>query len=455
MTSRAGNVAVGLVAVLLGACSSGAPEPNVLLITLDTTRADHVGCYGYGRDTTPNLDALAAAAERWTNAIAPSTWTLPSHASLFTGKFPSSHGAHYTPEGNLDLRQALPTNDDYGRFRARGLARDERTLADRLRAAGWSTAGFVAGPWLKRAIGLDRGFEHWDDRHIEALNGRPATDVTDAVIAWLDARADDRPFFAFVNYFDPHEPFQPPGEFLDVFRTAADRRSPNTRSDVVARYDGEIRYMDHHLGRLLDDLRARGLWGSTWIIVTADHGQLLGEHASADVPEGLYGHGEHPPYQELVHVPLVIKPPGAAAPRVVDEAVQLLDLPVMILERVGVATPADAQGQVPPIDHPILAENLPLATFAERGHWRAWFCAPWKLLWNSRGEHELFDLSDDPTERRNRIVQEPDRAAELVAGLERYLAELPPPGPLDDRRRIDAETEKALESLGYLPGEDD
>jgi hypothetical protein len=164
---------------------SEATRANVLLITLDTTRADHLGCYGYMRETSPNIDRLARQSRVYTRAYATSSWTLPTHASLLTGKFPTSHGARWDAEGALILTDAIAGPNAWKNLRARGIAADEVTLGTVLQAEGYATAGFVAGPWMNRVFGLDAGFEHYDDSGIDRMNGRRADHLTSAALAWL------------------------------------------------------------------------------------------------------------------------------------------------------------------------------------------------------------------------------------------------------------------------------
>ena len=179
-----------MLAWFAGVCAAGAgtsgcaqeseaTRANVLLITLDTTRVDHLGCYGYERDTSPNIDRLAQQSRVYTRAYATSSWTLPTHASLLTGKLPTSHGARWDAEGPLILTDAIAAPNAWKNLRARGIAVDEVTLATLLKAEGYATAGFVAGPWLKRIFGLDAGFEHYDDSGIDRANGRRIVHLSD------------------------------------------------------------------------------------------------------------------------------------------------------------------------------------------------------------------------------------------------------------------------------------
>ena len=418
-------------------------RPNVLLVTLDTTRADHLGCYGYARETSPHLDALAAEATRYTRAIAPGTWTLPSHASLFTGKCPTSHGARYDPTGSLVLASAIPDRPSLNEYRVRGVAASETTLAGLLGAAGYRTGGVAGGPWLKKVFGLGTGFEWWDDDGVGSVNGRIAGDVNARALPWIEGVAE--PFFLFLNYFDAHSPLTPPPGFADPFLPAP--IVPGTRAtpeQLLALYDGEIRYADHHLGEVIAALKRRNLYDRTWIIVTADHGELFGEH-------GARGHGEEP-YQEVVHVPLVSKPPlgdGGLGERA--DWIQLTDVMPLVLERLGLPRPDGIQGGVPPrLGRPVIAESYTLAAVYPKGDWLTIIDGDWKLMWNSKGASALFDLASDPREDRNLIAEHPERAAALERTMTEYLATLPRPQGAETPRTVDEATRDALKSLGYL-----
>ncbi|MFO0981351.1 MAG: sulfatase [Planctomycetota bacterium] len=295
-----------LMAAMCAGCSAEPPPRarGIVLITLDTTRADHLGVYGHAGGVSPSTDALAAESEVFEHAISPSSWTLPAHASLFTGKLPTAHGAEYAKNGPLLLAAALP-DEDLGEYRARGLDRGEVTLAERLRQAGYATHAVVAGPWLKRVFGLDAGFATYDDQGINHVNGRPANEVTDAAIAWLRQQAS-QPFFLFLNYYDAHAPYLPPPaakeRFFDPLPAAAKQDSMQAAN---ALYDAEIWFADQHVGRLFAFLKETGRWDDTLIVVTADHGDLLGEH-------GRFGHGRSVTQAEI-HVPLIIKQPRSRA----------------------------------------------------------------------------------------------------------------------------------------------
>jgi len=435
-----------LLCIALVACK--APPPDVLLVTLDTTRVDHLSAYGYERDTTPSLSRLAADGVTYTRAYSVASWTLPSHASLFTGKYPSSHGAGHDPEGALVLSAGFEGVSDeerekYRIFRARGVGRDEQTLAELLRSAGYRSAGVVGGPWLKRVFGLSRGFEQWDEDDITGAGGRRANEVSDRATAWLDALPADAPFLLFLNYFDAHMPYQPPRWLLRGYlddplaARGADRDATLRR----ASYDAEILYADMNFGRVIDRLKSLGRYDETLIVVTADHGELLGEHS-------LYGHPARL-YEELTRIPLIVKFPTRRDSGARNDApIQLVDLFALILDQAGVETPPGIQGQLPGrITHPIFTEESP--AFAGDEALRALYEGSEKLLWGSGGTRELYDLASDPQEQRDLARERPARVAALEAALQRRVATLPAPSAFEAAGAVDRETQQALRALGY------
>ena len=436
-TRAAALLTLGVCAITL-ACGSGA-RPNVLLITLDTTRADHLGVYGHRRNTSPNLDALAAEGVVYRTAHSTSTWTLPAHASLFTGKFPSSHGARYDPEGPLLLADAIGVG---GSIRARSLGPSATTLAGRLRDAGYATAGFAGGPWLLRSFGLAVGFEHWDDEGILGASGRPAKDLSRAVISWLEEITGEhatQPFFVFVNFFDPHFPFDAPERYTREFLPPGVVLNKLNRSQFDPLYDAEIRYADEHVGVLLDFLREKGFYENTLVIVTADHGEMLGEHDE-------WGHNGIP-FEPVVRIPLVVKPPGVTRAHEEERPIQLHELFDLVLEHAGVS---------------VVGSVEPRARLAEVWHPPEPGVGEWKVLWDgglkymhhSDGKHRLYDLTLDARERVNRVADHPEEAQRLRERLDAALASLPPSPPLAaEPRAIDGETREALQRLGYIEGE--
>jgi arylsulfatase A-like enzyme len=284
---------------------------DVLLVTLDTVRRDHLGCYGHQRARTPRIDALAADGALFEHAVTPVPCTLPAHCSLLTGLDPPRH--------------AVRTN---GEFRLGG---EFVTLGEILRARGYATAAFVATYVLEAQFGLAQGFDHYDDtlpgRETRQAVARRAEHVTDAALAWLAEHAERRPeqpYFAWIHYFDAHQPYEPPAGFAAEF---AD--SP---------YDGEIAYIDEQLGRLLNDLEARGRKGRALIVLAADHGEGLGEHFESDHSRLIY--------DSTMRVPLIVSCPQlwGAPCRIDDVTVGLIDLMPTVLSLLGVEAPGALDG---------------------------------------------------------------------------------------------------------------
>ncbi len=425
-------------------------SPTIVLITLDTTRADHLSCYGYARPTSPCIDRFAAEALIYENAISPATWTLPAHASLFTGKFVSSHGVALSCEGSLDLVVPSAESGPPAHWRARPLVENETTLAALLTQAGYSTSAVVACPWMKSVFGMSRGFERYDDDDIMTVNGRPAEKVTDRALQIM-AAPSRRPKFLFLNYYDAHQPCQAPPEFQQqIDAHDAELEPPRTASAATLRwmhrqYDAEILYMDFHVGRLFDGLRKLGQFDDALIIVTADHGELIGEHNCFGHP-GLV-------YQEAIQVPLIVKAPGPrrSTGRIADW-VQLHDVFPLILQSADIEVPPGTQGNVPPdIRHPILVEGRTPHEFNAEvgGDWFALIEDGWKYAWSTGGEHQLFNLTDDPRELHNLFVHYPEHARTMADTLHEYLAELPQPGP-QAAVPIGKGMQARLKSLGYL-----
>ena len=299
------------------------------------------------------------------------------------------------------------------------------------------------GPWMKRIFGLDRGFQHYDDG-IDTVSGRKAADVTDAALAWLDRHERER-FFLFLNYYDPHGPYEDPEahgiRFLPPEAGESKRRSKLAKSAIGAMYDGEIRYADDHIGRLVESLRRRGLYDDAWIIITSDHGELLNEHEQI-------GHGLTLYLQEI-RIPLIVKFPADAGRSGDDDApIQLTDVFVMVLEGLGLPLPSSVRGQDGRL--PVFAEVYPQEWRSRGGEWRVLLDGDLKLHWNSRGQHRLFDLTTDSGEESNLAPNDPQRVQAMESALERFLAGLPPPAPRGPPQALDPQTQEALRNLGYL-----
>jgi choline-sulfatase len=399
----------GFVLAALAASGAQAAPRSVVLITLDTTRADALGCYG-GRAATPALDGLAARGLRYTDAVTPSPLTLPAHASLLTGLDPPEHGV-------LDNGLAR-------------LADDVPTLATVLDGAGYATGAFIASRVLDRRFGLARGFDVYDDRMAAERTGefgypeRDAAAVTDAALAWLKTVPRGRPFFVWIHYYDAHAPYQAAG------RTDAER------------YAGEIAAVDSQVARVLAALPS-GTQAPV-VAAVADHGESLGEH-------GERGHGLFL-YHTVVRVPLLLAGPGLPQGQAVEGVVSSRRLAPTLLAASG--APGRVAGEVlPGVPHgkpaaPAYSETWLPATAYGWSPLRAWTDERWRLVDAPR--RELFDVASDPGETRNRADTDTSVVSRLLAAIDarveamtvRTASEAAP----------DAATAEAIRSLGYLSG---
>ncbi len=439
---------------LAAACGPAQPErPNVLLVIVDTLRADKLGCYGNERGLTPNIDRLAAEGAVFESASSHAPWTLPATASLLTSLYPRQHGAG----------GSLP------RFTRLGRGID--TLPAVFRRAGYATASIVNVAFLGPDFGLTRGFEHVDVKSFESNRRvRRAERTTDAALGWLDQRDAARPFFLLVHYFDPHAVYDPPQPFRRRFAAAADREREDfvfgtrehmialragrlaLRADVIARaealYDAEIAYTDSHVGRLLEGLDARDLGSSTAVVFTSDHGEEFLEHDG-------FEHG-HTLYSELCHVPLIVRARGAPAARV-PQGVGHVDVAPTLTELSGLPTPDTWVGSslLPLLADPAAPGR---AVVAHGNFWgpplTSWRQGGEKLILRAEvpdGAPELYAWRADPAERDDLAAARPERVNELRAALSAFERVLPAAAP-GARVELDAERLRELETLGYVEG---
>ena len=440
--------AASLAGLLLGA-GCGAPRetpPSVLLIVVDTLRADHLGTYGYARPTSPHLDALAQRGALFEHAQSTSSWTLPSMASLLTGLLPSRHGCGVdrSEGGAGEPRDFLALPE--------GLA----TLAQAHAAAGFDTAAFVTNNFLKPAFGLDRGFAHYEQRY-----PAEAEDVVARVVDWLHGRREG-PYFVLVHLMDPHLPYDAGGGFAGTFtggmksslslpvreirrlRQTAAHMPKADREFVTAAYDEEIAYVDDQIGRLLEAFGAAGSDGGPLVLVTSDHGEELFDH-------GGFEHG-HSLYQELLHVPLILAGPGIE-PRRIETPVSLVDVAATLCALTG-TEPGGLEGRsfepllrgAPLTPAEAISEGILYGP--EQSALLAW---PLKVIVGPSAT-TTFDLASDAHERHP-LERAPDEAR-LRAALERRQ--------VDDRARarpavraeLDPTATSQLKSLGYAGDEE-
>jgi len=430
-------VLLAALALLLGSCGRQ-PEPwNVLLVTFDTTRADRIGSYGNDRIQTPALDGLAANGIRFANAVSVAPITAPSHSTILTGLYPTGHGVR-----------------DNGLF---VLSEQNRTLAEILKDRGYATAAAVgAFPVISR-FGFDQGFDLFDD-HLTGMyedylgeravpkqelffDERRAAQVNEAVIPWLEARQDE-PFFLWLHYFDPHQPFEPPPPYDQLY------------ADDL--YDGEIAYADSRLGHMLDQLKRLGKLERTLVVMTADHGEGLGEHN--EVTHAVLA------YDSTLHVPLIIRPPvlQANAIQVVEERVGTVDIVPTILDLLDIEIPAELHGQsltaswtankadaAPFYTPQYYAENLSPRLTHGWGELRVIYEGGQKYIHGPRPE--LYDLETDPDELTDLAAQRPTEAQRLREALAVFIREHASEQAATTQA-LEPELVSRLQSLGYLHG---
>lgn len=459
-------------------------RPNVLLVVLDTVRADHLSVYGYKRQTTPYLEALARETVLFRNAISASDMTLSSHGSLFTGLYPSWHGAHLTRSVPQPLDPSF------------------RTLAEILSDNGYTTMAVLANcAYLRPAFGLNQGFDLYDVRtpvsasaaSRECLRGllsrglnhfvstaeffrsyRRGDEITgDALRIFNAMHGRGSPFFLTLNYMDTHDPYIPPPPYNDLFpgrnpkfdhlgrvtelhrELALLQTSATTAADlrhIDSQYDGALAYEDAEVKRLLDGLKQAGLYDNTLIVVTSDHGEALGERS-------FLGHSSSV-HQELVHVPLLVKYPGSTSPSAgqpIETITSGVDIMPTVLDVAGIAIPPNLQGQslrklsaqAPGL---VLAESFPnyLARLKQRSDLgqRAIYQGHWKYIGSTTGQKELYNLSDDPKELQNLYKSEDPVSRKFSEELDQWLQAIPNRKTAPDK--MDRQTRDRLRSLGYI-----
>ena len=437
--------------------SAVSEKPDIVLVSIDCLRADHVGAYGYSRETTPNLDAFAREATLFETAIAASSYTLPTHAAMLTGLPPSLHGAI--------LGRAIAPSVPY--------------TPESLSRAGYRTTGLVTAPFLARHYGFHRGFHTY-----RATGGRAASIVDRTLELFEEGRG--QPQFFFLHLFDLHRPYSPPAAYRTRFGERPDditelndrirmRRPPTSRIQVeqaMALYDGELAYVDDELVRLFDALRNAGIWENALVIVTADHGEAFYEHENWDHARP-WIHETPGLYEEIVHVPLIVKWPGQRSGRRVRSLVSQMDVSPTILEVAGIETETlwaaglrrffdDEAGRDEPARNTISEfvsvrpdrdAGLQIALRSQDAKYIATFRAD--TLAELRGaapvRHELYDLRDDPGELRNLLEGDDVVPSAFSAALRGYLRATQELAPASEGDAIlDEKALEELRSLGYI-----
>lgn len=398
--------------------AQGKAPRHILLVTLDTVRADRIGAYGCSKARTPVLDALAAGGIRFSRAQSPVPLTLPAHASIITGTYPTFH--------------SVRNNGNYF------LPPQAETLAEILKQRGYLTAAFISSFVLDSRFGLDQGFDVYGDRmntggNIKDLQSeRSAGEIFADFDAWLASVDGTRPFFCWLHFYDPHLPYAPPEPF---------RSDPS-----LSPYDGEIANVDFNLGKALERLRDRGFYDSTLIVAAGDHGEGFGEHGES-------GHGIFC-YQETLAVPLILRIPGGPS-RTIDETVDLVDIMPTVLEAVGENVPPHVQGvsllpQIsgkPGREREFYFESLYAKENMGGAPLTGLLAGGWKYIDLPRAE--CYDLEADPAETNNLLPAETARAGQIKKRLAGWEAESRERN-IDAARVISPEEKRRLESLGYI-----
>jgi arylsulfatase A-like enzyme/Flp pilus assembly protein TadD len=400
--------------------ASAAAKPNVLIVTIDTLRADHVGCYGYRQGQTPNIDSLAADGVMFKQAYTPVPITLPSHTVIFTGTYPMLSGMHD--------------------FSGNRLGANQPTLASILHDNGYQTGAVIASAVLDSRFGLNRGFDfyydHFDFNRLLETNldsmERPANQVVDEAIRWLN-QGHRKPFLLWVHLYDPHHPYNPPAPYSETYKTHP--------------YDGEIAFADSQLGRILTFLKTKGLYAHTLIVLLADHGEGLGEH-------GEKTHGFFI-YNSTLHVPLIFKLPAPGAHRQVTQPVSTVDVLPTILNELRIPVPKVVQGRT--LAEAIAgktADGSPIysETFLPRLHFN------WSELRGLQDDSykfidgpkpELYDLGSDPRELHNLFTGKPAVSQALRSRLDSVVSKYTQGQGMAEKTPLDPALAERLKALGY------
>ena len=411
-------VAVGVIWFIFRSKSSGRIR-NILLISIDTCRADRLSCYGYPRKTTPNIDAIAEEGFLFENVVTPVPLTLPAHSSMLAGTGPLYHGVH----DNIDYR----------------LGQSNVTVAEILKDNGFTTGAIVSAFVLDSQFGLDQGFDSYDDQFDEEhyagdISERKGAEASRHAIKWLDEHYH-QPFFLFLHYYDPHFPYEPPEPFKSDYAQAP--------------YASEIAYTDHCIGQVIDRLKSLDLYDSTLIVVTGDHGESIGEH-------GEQTHGYFI-YQGAIKVPLIVRLPVKCKAQRIEKLAGLIDVAPTILGALGLGIPTEVTGKN-------LLSSLTKKNPANED--RYLYCeslTPTKYQCNSllgivsnrfkyiqTTRPELYDLSKDAHELNNLVNQQQQLGRVLQDRLKQILEEQVRGAGSDSKFALDSESKARLESLGYV-----
>ncbi len=451
------------------------PTPNIIMVMIDTLRADCLGCYGNTSGNTPNIDEIAAQGVTIQRVISAAPWTQPSIASFFSSLYPGVHKVvNYAQAFNATFRgkaKVVVFDDSF------------ETLAESLQVRGYATAAFVANPFILSEYGFAQGFDHFDSRF--ANNTTPGRVVNDAAVEWIQQRDVDKPFFAYLHYMDPHGPYDAEAQFLNPLLDGIEQMPNKTtltdkqfeslkyllnlpkgyladkerhdrlnhyREYWMARYQAGVRQADHHLGGLAAKLSELGLWEDAYIIITSDHGEALCEH-------DLWEHGWSVHHTDA-HIPMVLRwPTGLPSGVRVQKMLRSIDLMPTILDHLGLTGPAGMQGTT----MAPFFENRPPSTtldaFIESvkmgQEQKGIYVGNFKLMTTPATRWMgLYDIDVDPYEQHNLLGQYPQRVNELKSLLQQQLTinQSRAQGFIPATANLTKEQRDRLRSLGYIEG---
>ncbi|MBA7515597.1 hypothetical protein ES705_07639 [subsurface metagenome] len=418
--------------------------PNIILISIDALRADHLSCYGYHRNTSPNIDRLASQGVLFKNAFSQATWTIPSHTSIFLSQYVWRHKVD-----NPDKR----------------LGNSFTTLAEILKDRNYTTLAFVGGGYLSPRYGFNQGFEIYDDGSPRRRGYHEISSCINKLLSWLGS-IKSRKFFLFIHTYDVHGPYNSPLPYFDLYpkgrcegkhlRTSkgiipwelvASKLTIEEIDYIMAVYDGGINYVDDQLGKLFRKLDQLGIYDNTIIIITADHGEGFNEHGSLN-------HG-YKPYIELVHVPLIMKGPGIPRNRIYENFVQHIDIVPTILEILNIPQREEIQGRgiLPLRNNCEIEEHFTTYSWGGSGAQGpvSLRTRQWTYIMNHNRPDELYDRINDPKEQNNIIKKRPLIAQELKEELKDFIALTSEAKPqVAEKVHIDEELKEQLKLLGYL-----
>jgi arylsulfatase A-like enzyme/Flp pilus assembly protein TadD len=419
-----------ILAISAFGCKKEIPKPQApsaaILISIDTLRADYLKLYNPKGTSTPNLEQFAREGVTFREVSSQVPYTLPSHCTMLTGVYPTAH------QVRDNVRDVLPANIP--------------TLAEDFKQNGYQTAGFVGSMVLSEQTGLSRGFDSYDDFfsrgdvHAEDLGGieRRAEEVFQSFQYWMEHRNSTSPFFAFLHFYDPHSPYDPPHEYA----------TSQKQEDL---YAGEIKYVDFVLGELFTFLKNKNVWNDAIVLITSDHGEMLNEH-------GEIGHGFFL-YEPALKVPLLIRGPGLPNGKSIDELVQLADIAPTLLTLSGLKVPSTVQGESlkPVLDG---GQKKNRAAFAESYFASLQFgVSPIKMIQDGNLKYieaphpELYDLSSDPGESRNLVSERKSETQKLKTQIAQFEKAYSRKQNKNETRNITAEEAEKFAAIGYLSGQ--